>query len=70
MAKILKDKLQIVLDLTSDEVSCSAHYEVDCEYGGLGRKGLPIPLTNNQKTTIKSFGKNILTQIEAHEGIS
>ena len=53
-----------------EEISCSAHYEATCEYGGLGRRGLPIPLTKGQKQIVSNFIEQvIMPQVKEHEGV-
>ena len=74
MAKLLKDQLEIRLDLNRANgqvtVACSAHYEVNAnEYGMSERRGLPIKLTPQQEQAVKGFTAQVVAQIKQHEGV-
>lgn len=72
MAKLLVSPFEIKIIIGEDGavVEVSAHYELNSEYGSLGRKGIPITLTPAQKTMVGSVAKNIiLPQIKVQEGI-
>jgi len=72
MAKQLENPFEIKIVITDKgtEVDVSAHYGVSCEYGSLGRKGLPIELTATQEQKVVDLAKNvILPQIKENEGM-
>ena len=72
MAKELKNPFEIKIEINQDgtEVDVSAHYGMTCEYGTLGRKGLPIELTPTQEGKVVDLAKNIiLPQIKDNEGM-
>lgn len=74
MPKELSNPLQYIIEFDKDDghilVCTSAHYGIICEYGDLGRKGLPITLTPAQENQIKAFAASVLLpQIKANEGI-
>lgn len=72
MAKRIKNPFEIKIIITEQgtDIDVSAHYETACEYGSLGRKGLPIELTPAQEQKVVDFAKNIvLPQIKDNEGL-
>ena len=72
MAKQLENPFEIKIIITEQgtDVDVSAHYGTTCEFGSLGRKGMPIELTPTQEAKVVDLAKNIiLPQIKDNEGI-
>lgn len=59
-------EIKIVITDEGKDVDVSAHFEISCEYGSLGRKGIPIKLSPTQESKVIEMAKNIiLPQITA-----
>lgn len=74
MPKEIKNPVEVKLEFTEENntisLEVSAHYGVSCEYGDLGRRGMPIELTPSEEQAVKDMAiAVVLPQMMANEGI-
>lgn len=69
MGKRIKNPVQILLEKSGDEVTCSLHYGLECEHGSLGRQVFEPALTPNEEQEARQLMDWAMTKINEHEEI-